>query len=162
MSDQVLRDHVLALLRGGSAYMTFDDAVANFPEAFINARPPNALYTFWHLLEHVRIAQWDILEYARNPKHVSPEWPVGYWPAPETQADAAAWQESVRRFKADRQAMEALVADPNTDLFTPIPHGYDGHTILREALLVADHNAYHIGELAAFRQIAGAWPKDRQ
>lgn len=161
-TDQALRDHVLALLNGHQAHMTFDDAVADFPEASINVRPPNVPYTFWHLVEHLRITQWDILEYARNPAHVSPQWPEGYWPPPDAQADLPMWYDSIRRFQADLEAMKALVADPSVDLLAPIPHGYGGHTVLREALLVADHNAYHIGELAILRQVAGVWPKNHQ
>lgn len=160
LTDQALRDHVLALLGERQAHMSFDDAVADFPEAFINVKPPAVPYTFWHLVEHLRLAQWDILEYVRSPAHVSPEWPSGYWPAPDALADAAAWQDSLRQFRDDLAAMKALVADPAVDLLAPIPHGYAGHTVLREALLVADHNAYHIGELAILRQVVGAWPPD--
>jgi hypothetical protein len=157
--DEILRKHVLALLDGGNAHMTFDDAVADFPMDKINEKPPNVPYTPWHLVEHLRIAQWDILEYARNPDHVSPEWPKGYWPDRGTKADAAAWERSIQQFRDDLAAMKALVKDPATDLYSPIPHGYGGHTILREALLVADHNAYHIGELGILRQVMEAWVK---
>jgi hypothetical protein len=156
-TDRALREHVLALLDGHQAHMTFDDAVDDFPMNLINTRPPNVPYTPWHLLEHLRITQWDILEYTRDPKHVSPQWPEGYWPARDAQADEAKWNETIRQFRADLDAMKAIVADPNTDLFTPIPHGYGGHTVLREALLIADHNAYHIGELGILRQVMNAW-----
>jgi hypothetical protein len=156
-TDRALREHVLALLDGHQAHMTFDDAVDDFPMNLINTRPPNVPYTSWHLLEHLRITQWDILEYTRDPKHVSPQWPEGYWPARDAQADEAKWNETIRQFRADLDAMKAIVADPNTDLFTPIPHGYGGHTVLREALLIADHNAYHIGELGILRQVMNAW-----
>lgn len=158
-TDQALRKHVLALLDGGQAHMTFDDAVANFPMSLININPPNVPYTPWHLLEHLRISQFDILEYVRNPSYVSPEWPIGYWPAPSATTDAAGWQRTIDLFNADLRAMRALVADPQTDLLAEIPHGYGGHTILREALLVADHNAYHIGELGILRQVMNAWPE---
>lgn len=158
-SDQALRDHVLYLLQMKGAHLNFDEAVADFPEQFINAFPPNVPYTPWHLVEHLRICQWDILEYTINPKHVSPEWPKGVWPARDAKADLAMWNHSIETFRRELQAMQDLVADPNTDLFTPIPHGYDGHTVLREALLLADHNAYHVGELAILRQIMGAWPE---
>jgi len=156
-TDKALRDHLLALLDGGQAAMTFDDAVADFPAAHINTRAPNVPYTFWHLLEHLRITQWDILEYTRDPQHVSPPWPVGYWPPRAVQADAAQWEATIRRFRADLAAVKALVADPVNDLFAPIPHGYGGHTLLREALLAADHNAYHVGELGILRQVVGGW-----
>ena len=108
------------------------------------------------LLEHLRLAQWDILEFSRNGKHVSPEWPAGYWPKTEAPPDAAAWDESIAQFQKDLKAMQDLVADEKTDLFARIPWG-DGQTILREALLVADHNAYHLGQLVDVRRFLGAW-----
>jgi hypothetical protein len=109
------------------------------------------------LLEHVRIAQWDILEFSRNPKHVSPDWPAGYWPPTEAPRSAAAWDKGVRQFRRDLRAMQELVERPQTDLFAPIPWG-DGQTILREALLMADHNAYHLGQLVDLRRVLGVWP----
>ena len=104
----------------------------------------------------MRIAQSDILEFSRNPKHVSPEFPAGYWPETDAPPDDKAWEKSVRQFRADLKAMQDLVEDPATDLFAPIPHG-DGQTILREALLVADHNSYHLGQLVTVRRLLGAW-----
>jgi hypothetical protein len=160
-TNTVMREQLLALLRGGNAHMGFEGAVADFPLAQINTKPPNVPYTFWHLLEHVRIAQWDILEFVRNPKHVSPDWPAGYWPAQEEQADAAQWEKTLNDFRADLKALEALVMDPKTDFFAPIPHA-PTYTIFREVLVVADHNAYHIGEFAILRQIVNAWPADRR
>lgn len=159
MSNHVMREQLLALLRGGNAHLTFEQAVADFPLEFINRRPPNVPYTPWHLLEHLRIAQWDILEFIRNPQHVSPEWPKGYWPAADEQADAARWQQTLAEFQADMQALQDLAANPATDLLAEIPHA-PGYTILREILLVADHNAYHIGEFAILRQIMGTWPSE--
>lgn len=156
-TDLALRKHVIALLDGRQAAMSFDDAVANFPMTAINTYPPNVSYTPWHILEHLRIAQWDILEYVRNPEHVSPDWPTGYWPAQDAQTDPDGWKRTIARFHEDFQAMRKIVLDPATDLFAPIPHGYNGHTILREALLVADHNAYHIGEFAILRQVMNTW-----
>jgi hypothetical protein len=157
MNDQKLREHVLYLLRGGGAHIDFDGAVADLAPELRGARPPSVPHTPWRLIEHMRIAQWDILEFCRNPQHKSPEFPAGYWPADDAPPSAAAWEESVERFRADHQAVEDLVADANVDLFAPIPHG-DGQTILREALLVADHNAYHIGQLIVVRRALGAWP----
>jgi hypothetical protein len=156
-TDQSLRKHVIALLDGRQAAMTFSDAIANFPMALINTKPPNVPYTPWHLIEHLRITQWDILEYVRDREHISPDWPVGYWPDRAATTDPAGWQRTIDQFLADFQAMRAIVLDPNTDLFAPIPHGYNGHTILREALLIADHNAYHVGELGILRQVMNAW-----
>jgi hypothetical protein len=155
--DQALRQHLLNLLRVRQAHMTFEDAVAGFPPGFMNIQPPNVPYTPWHLLEHLRITQWDILDYMRNPHYQEMQWPDEYWPPREAQADQAAWDKTIRAFLRDLAAIEAIVKDPQTDLFAPIPHGYDGHTILREVMLVADHNAYHIGELGILRQVLGAW-----
>lgn len=155
-TDHVLREQLLALLRGGHAHMSFDDAVAQFPIAHINDHPPHVPYTPWHLLEHLRIAQWDILEFIRNPAHVSPPWPEGYWPQREARADAQAWDHTIAAFQADLRALQALVADPATDLAAPLSHAPE-YTILREILVVADHNAYHIGEFAILRQVMETW-----
>ena len=152
----VLRQHLLELLQGGHAHAGFDAAVSGIPAGLRGKKPKGAPYTAWQLLEHLRLAQWDILEFSRDPKHVSPKWPEGYWPKTEAPPSAAAWDKSVRRFRADLKAMEKLVADPKSDLFAPFAHG-DGQTLLREALLVADHNAYHIGQLVLLRRVLGAW-----
>jgi hypothetical protein len=144
--NRSLREHLLYLLRGGGAHISFDEALKDFPEGLINARPAGAPHTPWQLLEHMRLAQWDILEFSRDAAHVSPPWPEGYWPDPAQEADAAAWRASAEAFRRDLRAMQDLVADPSTDLYARIPHG-DGQTVLREALLVADHNAYHLGAL---------------
>jgi hypothetical protein len=137
--------------------MSFDDAIAQFPREYLNAKAPHVTYTPWHILEHLRITQWDILEFIRNPAYVSPEWPKGYWPAPDAEADVAMWEKTVTAFRADLQALRDLVNDPRVDLYEPLPHG-SGQTILREILLVADHNAYHIGEFAVLRQVMQTWP----
>ncbi len=157
--DRKLRDHVLALLRGGNAHLRFDDAVAGLPPELRGAKAPGAPHTPWRLLEHLRIAQWDILEFSRSPRHQSPEFPEGYWPAGDAPPDAAAWDRSVAAFRKDLQAMQDLVADPRTDLLAPLPHDTD-KTILREALLLADHNAYHLGQLVMLRRVLGAWPEE--
>lgn len=158
-SDQALRQHLVNLLRVRQAHMTFDDAVKNFPMDQINQKPPNVDYSIWHLLEHLRIAQWDILEYIRNPDYTYLAWPQDYWPPQEAQTDAAGWQQTIDQFHADLDALEAIVRDPNTNLTAQIPHGEDGHTVLREVLLVADHNAYHIGELGILRQVMDTWSR---
>jgi hypothetical protein len=157
--DQALREHLLYLLRGGGAHLDFEAAIAGLPVALRGGKPAGVPHTPWRLLEHLRICQWDILEFSRNPKHVSPKFPDGYWPAGDAPPDAGAWDRSVAAFRADLQAMQDLVADPATDLFARIPHG-DGQTILREALLVADHNAYHLGQLVVVRRALGAWTGD--
>jgi hypothetical protein len=155
-ADDVVREQLLALLCGGNAHMTFEEAIAEFPLAHINDHPPNVPYTPWHLLEHLRIAQWDILEFVRNPAHITPPWPEGHWPAPDARADADMWAGTIAAFRADFQAFLELVADPATDLYAPLPHAPD-YTIFREILLVADHNAYHIGEFAILRQVMKTW-----
>jgi len=154
--SKALRDHLVDLLASGHAHATFEAAVRDLPPALRGKRARGAEHTAWQLLEHLRLAQWDILEFSRNPKHVSPQWPDGYWPPTPAPPDDDAWEKSVRRFKADRKAMQKLVADPASDLFTPFAHG-EGQTLLREALLVADHNAYHIGQLVLVRRLLGAW-----
>jgi hypothetical protein len=151
-----LREHLLYLLKDGGAHLSFDKAVAGLPAELRGAKPPGVPHTPWRLLEHLRIALWDILEFTRNPRHVSPPWPEGYWPAGDAPPDDGAWDRSVAAFRADLRAMRDLVADPGTDLFTPLPHG-EGQTALREALLVADHNAYHLGQLVMVRRFLGAW-----
>ena len=148
--DQALREHLLYLLRGGGAHIGFDEVLDDFPEELYNARGAGVDYTPWQLLEHMRIAQWDILEFSRNAAHVSPKWPEGYWPDRALHADAGQWRASVAAFRADLRAMEELVADPARDLYEPFAHG-TGQTLLREALLVADHNAYHLGALVTLR-----------
>ncbi|HEY7422879.1 MAG TPA: DinB family protein [Gemmataceae bacterium] len=158
-TEQALRDHLLYLLRGGGAHLDFEAAIADLPEALRGAKPTGVPHTPWRLVEHMRLAQWDILEFSRNPKHVSPKFPDGYWPQGDAPADADAWERSVAAFRDELRAMQELVADPATDLFAPIPHG-QGQTILREALLVADHNAYHLGQLVTIRRLLGAWPVD--
>jgi hypothetical protein len=158
--DRALREHVLYLLRGGGAHLDFEAAVADLPPKLRGAKLPGLPHTPWRLVEHMRIAQWDILEFSRNPKHVSPVFPAGYWPKGDAPPDDSAWDRSVESFRTNLKAMQELVDDPATDLFAPIPHG-DGQTVLREALLVADHNAYHLGQLVTVRRLLGAWPEDR-
>jgi hypothetical protein len=155
-AHKALREHLVNLIRGGHAHADFDSTVKNLPAALRGKRPKGAEHSPWEILEHLRIAQWDILEFSRNPKHKSPDWPSGYWPSSATPPDEKAWDKSVRAFRKDLNAMCALVEDVSTDLFASIPHG-DGQTILREALLVADHNAYHLGELVLVRRLLGAW-----
>ena len=154
--DQPLRDHLLELLRGGHAHLKLDKAIADLPPELRGARAPGLQHTVWQLLEHLRIAQWDILEFSRDAQHASPEWPAGYWPATEAPPDGAAWEKSVETFQRDLQAMQDLVADPKTDLFAKLPWG-DGQTVLREAMMLADHNAYHLGQIVSVRQALGAW-----
>ncbi len=154
--EKALRDDVLHLLGGGNAHVSFERAVANLAEELRGKRPRGVPYTPWQQLEHMRIAQWDILEYIRNPGHVSPKWPEGYWPEEGAPARNA-WAKSVKAFQADRKALLDLAADPATDLLGRVPHEADGPTILHELHLVADHNAYHVGQLVLLRRLLGAW-----
>jgi hypothetical protein len=149
--DKALREHLIYLLRGGGAHIKFEEVVKDFPAGLMNGRAAGVPYTPWQLLEHMRIAQWDILEFTRSASHVSPAWPEGYWPDKGAEAGEGEWRRSVESFRGDLRAMQGLVADPATDLYAPVPHG-EGQTILREALLVADHNAYHLGALVTLRR----------
>lgn len=154
--DKGLREHLLYLLKGGGAHASFDQAMEGLPAAMRGRRPAGAEHSAWEILEHMRLAQWDILEFSRNPKHVSPDWPSGYWPKTPAPPNSAAWNKSVKAFRSDLDAMCELVSREATNLYARIPHG-DGQTILREALLVADHNAYHLGELVLLRRLLGVW-----
>jgi hypothetical protein len=157
MNDPV-REQVMNLLRGGHAHVTFDDAVKDFPAKLRGAKPKGTEYSVWELIEHMRIAQSDILEFSRDAKHVSPKWPEGYWPKSAKPASEAAWKKSISSIKKDLGVMIKLVENPKTDLYATIPHG-TGQNILREAFLVADHNAYHIGQIVLLRRLIGAWGK---
>jgi DinB superfamily len=154
--NRALRDQLVKLLEGGTAHADFDRAVERFPAALRGVKPAGAPHSAWELLEHLRLAQWDMLEFSRNPRHKSPPWPDGYWPATPEPPKPGAWNKSVAAFRADLEAMRKLVSDPRSDLFTPFAHG-DGQTLLREALQLADHNAYHLGELVFLRRLLGAW-----
>jgi len=156
MDEKALREQLRTSLGWGEAHVAWKKAVADFPEEDRGTKPPGIPHSAWDLLEHTRIAQWDMLEFCRNPKHVSPDFPLGYWPKSSTPPNSTAWEESVKVFEQDLQAMERLVADPKTDLLAPISGG-SGQTILREALLVADHNAYHLGQFVLLRKLLGNW-----
>jgi len=158
-TDAALRQHLVDLLKGGAAHVHFMDALEGFPPNKRGTFAPGLPHTGWQLLEHSRIAQWDILEFSRNPKHVSPEFPEGYWPkTPAPQAEEE-WNDSMYAFRRDLREMIRLVENPRTDLHAPIAHG-DGQTILREALVLADHNAYHLGQLVDLRRALGSWPEE--
>jgi DinB superfamily len=156
VKDQALRDHLLYLLGEGGAHAGFDKVIEGLSPELRGKKAAGLPHTAWQLLEHLRLAQWDILELSRNRDHASPDWPEGYWPETETPPDNAAWDKSVESFRRDLKALRDLVGDPATDLYAKIPWG-DGQTLLREALLVADHNAYHLGQIVSVRQALGAW-----
>lgn len=151
-NNDPLRQHLVNLLTKAEAHLDLGSELKDFPRGLCGRKPPGAPHTPWQLLEHIRIAQWDILEFSRNAKHKSPKWPEGYWPGTEAPPDDKAWDKSVKQVLADLKAMGDLVSDPKSDLSAKIPHG-DGQTLLREALLVADHNAYHLGQLVMVRRI---------
>jgi hypothetical protein len=155
-NDQALRKHVLYLLNEGGAHLDFDAAVKDMPFNLQGKKPKGGEHSPWQLLEHLRIALWDIVEFSRDPKHVSPKFFEGYWPASPVPPDEKAWKKSMAAYRAHLKALAGLVADKKVDLFAPIPHG-DGQTVLREALLAADHTAYHLGQLVEVRRALGAW-----
>ena len=152
MNVDSLRTHVINLLTKAEAHVDVRGTLEDFPAGLRGKKPEGAPHTPWQLLEHIRIAQWDILEFSLKAKHNSPKWPEGYWPSSDKPKTAKAWEQSVRKFLADMDAVCAFVHDPKRDLFAPIPHG-SGQTLLREALLVADHNAYHLGQIVMVRRI---------
>ena len=154
--DHALREHLVYLLNDGGAHVGFDEAVADWPEKLRGVKPEGAPHTAWKLLEHLRIAQRDILEFSRNAKHVSPKFPAGYWPPTATPPQTTSWDQSIAAYQSDHATMVKLVTDPATDLFARIPWG-EGQTILREAMLVADHAAYHVGQLVLLRRLLGNW-----
>jgi hypothetical protein len=158
MAGDVLREQLVEWLDGTGSHMPFDEAVADFPPDAADRRASNVPYTFWHLLEHLRRVQRDILDYIRDPAYVSPPWPRGYWPARDESATPEAFARTISAFRSDRAALRELVLDESVDPLAVLPHT-PGHTILREVRLVADHNAYHVGELAILRQVTQTWPE---
>jgi hypothetical protein len=158
VNEKSLREHVTNLLSGRAAHLDWRASFAGVPSKLRGVRPSGMPHSLWELLEHMRIAQWDILEFSRNRKHVSPDWPEGYWPKTPEPPNAKAWDHGLKAFAADLGAMQKLVACPQTKLFARIPHG-TGQTVLHEALLVADHNAYHLGQVVSVRRLLRAWKK---
>ena len=157
--ERYVREYLVDLLDGGGAHISFDKAVQDFPTEMLGQRLPNLDHTMWQLVDHIRICQWDIAEFSRDPKHVSPEYPGGYWPREDTPADPAEWQRSIDAIHRDLAVMKELVLDPENDLFVPFAHG-SGQTLFREAILIADHNAYHIGQIVDLRMLLGVKVKD--
>src|SRR5208283_1600203 len=155
-NDKALREHVIYLLNGGGAHARFDDIVKDMPEKLRGVIPSGLDHSAWMLLEHLRLAQWDILEFSHNPKYKAPEWPKDYWPKTPVPPSAAAGNKSIQQFRKDLKTMQDLVGNLKTDLYARIPWG-DGQTVLREALLLADHNAYHLGQLVDVRRLLGVW-----
>ena len=160
-SLDAFREQLVDFLEGRGAHMPFAAAAADFPADAINREPPNVTYTPWHLVEHIRRSQHDIVEYIRDPAHQSPPWPAGFWPDHGSTTDAAGFAASVAGYRVDLAELVAIVRDPTVDLLAVLP-GTPGHTVLREARLAGDHTAYHVGEFAILRQVMGTWPKDRR
>ena len=157
MKNSSLQQHVINLLNFEGAHVGFDQSVRGLGAELRCKKIMGFPHTAWQLLEHMRIAQWDILEFSRNSKHVSPKWPDGYWPQSSAPADEEAWKKSIAAFRRDLEEVKKLVSQGDEQqLCARIPHG-DGQTLLREALLVADHNSYHLGQLVMLRKMFGAW-----
>jgi len=144
------------LLNGGYAHVTFENATAKLPAKYCGVVPDGMPYSIWQLVEHIHIAQWDILEFSRDPKHKSPEWPKGYWVKETKPADNKTWSNALKQIKSDRKEFTALLEKKDADIYAPFAWG-DGQNLLREALLIADHNAYHVGEIIAIRRLLGVW-----
>lgn len=159
-SEALIREQLVGRLRGRGAHMPFEQAVAEFPMARINDKFPNGTYSSWALVEHLRRTQHDILDYCTNSQYQHREWPKDYWPAEDAVATSEDWRDTIEGFTSELAALIAFVEDPKTDLYAEIPWGGD-HTVFREILIVTDHNAYHIGELAIMRQVMGTWPPGR-
>jgi hypothetical protein len=156
MDDKQLREQLIKMIDWNEAHTDFSSAVANLPAKLRGRVPKGFPHSAWQLLEHIRIALWDMVEFSSNAKHKSPKWPEGYWPKEPAPPSEEAWEQSVKAVRENLDAMRGLISDPKHDLFAPIPHG-SGQTLLREALLVADHNAYHIGQLVLVRRALEAW-----
>jgi len=156
VKEKQLRQHLANLLSGRGAHLDWKTAFEGIPPKLCGVRPVGLPHSAWDLLEHMRIAQWDMLEFSRNPKHVSPDWPSGYWPETAAPVKATAWEKSLKLFARDLAAMKKLVTSPKNDLFAPLPNG-NGQTLLQEALQCADHNSYHLGQVVLVRRLLGAW-----
>jgi hypothetical protein len=161
MDDGAIRQELVELLRGQSTFRLLDRVVADFPASAMNQRPPNVPYTPWALLEHIRVANEDILRYIKDPRYVAPHWPDEYWPPADRQADQAVWDRTVAAILEDRNTLADLILDPSIDLTLPMPHAPE-HTVLREVRLVAGHTSFHLGEFSVLRQVMGTWPADHK
>lgn len=154
--NDTVRKQLIELLTSNNAHQSFDNAVKGLPADLRGVRPDHLPYSIWQLVEHIRIAQWDILEFSRDSSHESPDWPSGYWPKEESPAHEQDWENALHQIRQDREAFIALLSSSEQDLYAPFPHG-DGQNLLREALLIADHTAYHVGEIILIRRLLGAW-----
>ena len=153
---QLIIKELEELINKGNAHASFDEAVKGISHQLLGSVPNDLPYSIWQLVEHIRIAQWDILEFSRNPRHQSIKWPDDYWPKERTPADPKDWKKSLDQIASDRKAFITLLHDAGEDLYTPFPYG-DGQSLLREALLIADHTSYHTGEIILLRRILEDW-----
>ena len=156
--DGAIRKALEQFLAGGQAHASMEDAVRDFPSSLYAAKPAGAPHSAWQLLEHIRLAQHDLLEFCRNPEYKAPKWPEEYWPPSDAPGSPEAWNRSVAELNADLKQFIELIRSPKTDLYSNIPWG-DGQNILREVLLAGDHTSYHTGQLLALRKQLGAWEK---
>jgi hypothetical protein len=157
--DKIVRDHLVSLLEGGNAHVTLNAAVVGFPTSYMNKSFSNGPYSFWQLLEHIRIAQWDILDFIRNPNYKYMQWPKDYWPNKSKKATSSDWKRTISSINHDSKELQRIIKNPKTNLYSKIKHGKD-QTILKEVLLVADHNAYHLGEFVVMCRNMGIWKRD--
>lgn len=155
-NNKALRQHLLYLLTGDGAHLDIDAALKDLPENLRDKKPKGAAHSPWEVLEHLRIAQWDLLQSVRNPKHISPEFPGGYWPESAAPPESKSWDNSVSDFQADLAAIVDLITKDSTDVLAPLPQAKD-QTIMRKVCTLADHTAYHLGELVTLRRVLGAW-----
>jgi uncharacterized damage-inducible protein DinB len=155
-NDQALRKALIDYLEHPHTHAPFMDAVKNFPEKLMNEKPNNLPYSFWQLLEHIRISQFDMIDFMHNPDYKEMEWPKDYWPTDSQKATAKMWNESVKKYEKDIETLKKIIEDPKLDMLAPIPHG-QGQTILREVLQIIDHASYHIGEFIVMRRLTGEW-----
>ena len=161
-ADKEIRSQLVSTLESGHNHLAFAEATKAFPTSAINSRLPRVPYSFWHLVEHIRLTQKDMLDYMTSTSYEEPPFPQGYWPGKSTRATSAQWRQSLEQFHTDLEAVIELVRDPTRDLFLTVPNSAGKHTFFRCCLVVADHNSYHIGELAIGRKVAGLWPKGRK
>jgi hypothetical protein len=161
-ADKEIRRQLVSTLQSGHNHMGMAEATKAFPASAINSRLPRVPYSFWHLVEHIRLAQKDMLDYMISTSYEEPAFPQGYWPGKSTRATSTHWRQSLKQFHTDLEAIIELVGDPTRDLFATVPNSAGKHTFFRCYLVIADHNSYHIGELAIGRQVAGLWPKGRK
>lgn len=155
-NTEILIGNLVNLLNKGNAHVSLDTALQDIPYDLLGKKPGNLPYTIWQLSEHIRIAQWDLLEFSRNEKHVSPEWPDGYWPSETKPGSKAAWQKCIQQITSDREAFIELLTNAGERLYKPFDYG-DGQSLLKEALVLADHNSYHTGEIIVIRRWLNAW-----